>query len=68
MYPNLKAELSRRGLSIRTFAILVGMPYSTLREKLKGERKLTYDEALKIKQSLNLSMPLEILFSTEIAS
>ena len=68
MYPNLKAELSRRGLSIQNFALLVGMPYNTLREKLKGERKLTYDEAVKIKKALNVNIPLETLFSTEIAS
>lgn len=68
MYPNLKAELSRRGLSLRKFALVMGMPYNTLREKLKGERKLSYDEAMKIKQVLNVNIPLEVLFSTEIAS
>lgn len=68
MYPNLRAEMSRRNLSIQRLALLVGMPYSTLREKLKGERKLSFDDAMKIKQSLNLNIPLEILFSTEIAS
>ena len=68
MYPNLKAEMSRRNLSIQRMAVLLKMPYNTLREKLRGERKLTFDEALRIKQALNLNIPLETLFSTEIAS
>lgn len=68
MYPNLKAEMSRRNLSIQKLALLIGMPYSTLREKLKGERRLTFDEAVLIKQSLNVDIPLEMLFSKDIAS
>lgn len=68
MYPNLRAELSRRGLSVQKLALLVGMPYNTLREKLKGTRRMTFDDALLIKQALNLDIPLEVLFSKEIAS
>lgn len=68
MYPNLRAELSRRGLNMRSFALLVGMPYTTIREKLNGTRPLTFNEALKIKQTLNVDLPLEVLFSKEIAS
>ncbi len=53
---------------MRTFALLVGMPYTTVREKLNGTRPLTFNEALKIKQALNVDIPLEVLFSKEIAS
>lgn len=68
MYPNLNAELSRRNLTVEKLALLMGMTYNTLRLKLKGERRLTFAEALLIKQTLNVNIPLEVLFSTEIAS
>lgn len=68
MYPNLNAELSRRDLTVEKLALLIGMNYNTLRLKLKGERRLTFSEALSIKQALNVTIPLEVLFSTEIAS
>jgi len=68
MYPNLRAELSRRGLTIQNLALLCGMSASALYERLKGRRHLTLDDALKIKKALNVDIPLEILFSQEIAS
>lgn len=68
MYPNLNAELSRRDLTVEKLALLIGMNYNTLRLKLKGERRLTFSEALSIKQALHVTIPLEVLFSTEIAS
>lgn len=68
MYPNLNAELSRRDLTVEKLALLIGMNYNTLRLKLKGERRLTFSEALSIKQAINVTIPLEVLFSTEIAS
>lgn len=68
MYPNLQAEMSRRNLNIRKFSMLLGMPYNSVREKLRGNRPLTFQEALKIKQTLCVDIPLEILFSQEMAS
>ena len=67
MFPNLKAEMARRGLTVKGLAVLAGIPYSTLSQKLKGARGLSYDEALKIKTALGVSIPLEILFSKEVA-
>lgn len=68
MYPNLRAEMSRRSLTVEKLALLSGIKYNTLREKLKGTRKLTLAEAIQIKQALNVTIPLDVLFSTEIAS
>lgn len=68
MYPNLRAEMSRRSLTVGKLALLSGIKYNTLREKLKGTRKLTLAEAMQIKQALNVTIPLDVLFSTEIAS
>lgn len=53
---------------MRKFSLLIGMPYSTFNDKFKGKRDFTFNECIKIKQFLNVDVPLEILFSEDIAS
>lgn len=65
MYPNLNAELARRGLSRRELAAQIGRTPGTLSLKLSGKATLTLPEAARIKEVLGSTLPLEILFSSE---
>lgn len=65
MYPNLRAEMVRKSVSISELAQETKMAYSTLSQKLNGSRDLSFKEAEKIKAALDLKIPLEILFAEE---
>jgi len=62
MFPNLKAELSRRGIFLSDLAVLLGVTVSTVSMKLNGKTPLTLAEAKKIKNHLGVALPLEELF------
>lgn len=62
MYPNLRAELTRRGLTMSEFAKRIGMSPQGLSYRMNGKRNFTYPEALRIKKELGVDIPLEILF------
>lgn len=62
MYPNLRAELTRRGLTMSEFAKRIGMSPQCLSYRMNGKRNFTYPEALRIKKELGVDIPLEILF------
>ncbi len=64
MYPNLNAELARRGLSRRELAALIGRTPGTLSLKLSGKATLTLPEAARIKEVLGSTLPLEVLFDS----
>ena len=64
MYPNLKAEMGKRNISIRKLSVLTGIPYSTLAPKLRGEKPLKFIDAKSIKEALGTAVSLETLFST----
>ncbi len=63
MYPNLRAEMARKSLSMSALADLSGIPKSTLSGKINGRTKVTLDEAISIKDALAVSLPLEVLFA-----
>lgn len=62
VYPNIKAEMARKNLTVEGLSLVSGIKFSTLSAKLNGKRDLTYPEAVKIKQALNVDIPLETLF------
>lgn len=62
MYPNLNAELARKGWTIAKLADKTGISYSTLRAKLKGNTNLSLSEACDIKKALGVTMSLDELF------
>jgi transcriptional regulator with XRE-family HTH domain len=66
MYPNLKAEMARRGITASSLAEMTEIPYSTLAPKLRGERPITVREAQIIKTAIGTDVPLDLLFDTEI--
>jgi transcriptional regulator with XRE-family HTH domain len=62
-FPNLKAEIARKGLTVETLSLICGISYSSLSAKLAGRRKVSYEDALKIKNALGVDVPLETLFA-----
>lgn len=62
MYPNIKAELSRKNMTIIDLSAATGISYQKLTLKLRGESPLKFNEALQIKKALGVDIPLEILF------
>ena len=44
MYPNLKAEMVRKGLTLRDLSKIVGTRYETFCKKCRGNAELTLSE------------------------
>ena len=65
MYVNLKAEMARRKITVRTLSELTEIPYSTLAPKIRGDYQITLTEADKIKAAIGTDLPLETLFKNE---
>lgn len=63
MYPNLRAEMARRNLTVEKMAELCGVNYSAFSQILNGKRQLTWKMALRIKSILGVDIPLEVLFA-----
>ena len=62
MYPNVKAEIARKGLTLDAIAKAIGISLTTLSQKLNGKYPITLNEAKKIKVVLGVNIPLEVLF------
>lgn len=62
MFPNLRAEMSRKKITLEMLAEGLGLAISTVSQKLNGKYPITFDEAKKIKSILGVDIPLEILF------
>ena len=67
MYPNLRAEMARRGVTISQLAAVIGVQLQTLSRKLNGGSEFTLTEAYAIKDYLGLTMPIEVLFKRAAA-
>lgn len=65
MYPNLRAELARKDISIPQLAELTGIKTTTLYDKYNGRSAFTLDEAVLIRDSLGLDMSIDELFRKE---
>lgn len=62
MYPNIKAEMARKNMSIVDLSNETGIRYQTLSEKLRGNYQITVGEAVLIKKALRVNIPIEKLF------
>lgn len=62
MYPNLNAEMARKGINKTELSRLVNMSLPNLSNKLSGRVKFSFDETLKIKEALGVDMTVEELF------
>ena len=61
-YPNLRAEMARRGMKNSDLCTALNMKNSTFSGKINGKSAFMVDEALRIKAFLNTEMPIEVLF------
>lgn len=64
MYPNVRAEIARKNLTLTVIAERMGIGVSTLSTKLKNGN-FTVTEAKKLKEIVGTTLTLEELFETE---
>ena len=63
IYPNLKAEMARKGVTQKSLTLMLGWScVSKLSRKLNGISPVSLDEAVAIKKVLDVDVPLEMLF------
>jgi transcriptional regulator with XRE-family HTH domain len=62
MYPNLKAEMARKGVTVRDLSEMTGISYNTLAPKMRGDKPLKLTEALKIYKVLETDVSVPDLF------
>ena len=65
MYSNLMAEMARRGMHVPSLSKATGICKSTIYDKLRGRSSFTLDQALVIRDALNIDMDLRELFRKE---
>ena len=63
MFRNLEAELTRKNITRKDLARILGINVSTCSEKLTKPGRLKLDEAFKIRDTLFPEMQIEYLFS-----
>lgn len=68
MYPNIKAELARKDMTVLDLSSATKIPLSTLYGKLRGNYQITVAEAINIKTALGVDVPIEVLFAKKEAS
>lgn len=62
MYPNLKAEMARKGFTLADVSKVLGVRVSTVSDKFNGKYPISLNEAKKIKKMLDVDLTLEELF------
>jgi len=67
MYPNLAAEMARKGIKQKDIAEMLKIRSATVSLKLSRKAPLMIDEAFKIKMKFFPECPLEYLFELETA-
>ena len=65
MYPNLRAEMARAGMTAATLSKLMRISNPTLANKLNGKRDFSLEEARIIKKILKCDVPIEELFQRD---
>ena len=65
-YPNLRAEIMRKGMTVSEFAENCGFATSTFSYKLSDRSPFLLEEAIKIRTALGVDMSLEKLFEKEV--
>ena len=66
MFPNLKAEMSRKGVTLADLAEVLNVTVPTVSLKLNGKTPLTLSEAKLIKNYLEVDIPLEELYEEAV--
>jgi plasmid maintenance system antidote protein VapI len=66
MYPSLFTEMMKYNVSLDMLSQGLKVSRERLEQTLKGERKLTFGEAVKIKRIIGTDVPLEELFAEAV--
>ena len=64
-YPNLTAEIAKRGIRPRDMAAMLDMSSRTLSNKMKGKTAFTWPEACKLKNKLFPDCEYEYIFTRQ---
>lgn len=67
-YPAIEKLIRENNLTVVSLAKRIGVPKSTLYNKLMGDSDVGIVLAKKIKTALGTSEPIEVLFSTDEAT
>lgn len=62
IYTQVMLHMYLNDLNLRELSERTGIAYATLRRKLRGETDFLLGEALRVKETLRVTMPLEELF------
>jgi hypothetical protein len=65
IYPNLDAELLKKGITMLDLAVKIHMSYYSLMCRMRGIHDITVFEARQIQKTIQSELPLEELFKTE---
>jgi len=65
VYPNLEAEMARKGLKRKDLADVLNVRTATIYDKLNGKYPFTLNEAMKIRDNLFPDLTVDYLFSSE---
>ncbi|MBO1513225.1 XRE family transcriptional regulator [Metabacillus bambusae] len=65
MYPNLDAEMARRGLKRKDLACMFRDRAATVSDKLNGKSPFLLDEVFRIKENFFPECDIEYLFDTK---
>lgn len=63
MYPNLRAEIARKGMTVSELGQKIGMARTTIYDKYSGRTDFTLAEAVAVRTALNVDIPLDELFA-----
>lgn len=62
MFPNVKAEMARQGITLAILSERTGIPIQRLSLKLNGKGELTMKEAITIREALGVDISLDELY------
>lgn len=65
MFPNLKAEMGRKKLSIKSLSEISGINYESLKLKMRGVTEFKLCEMVEIKKKVFPDKKLDYLFQTD---
>lgn len=65
LFPNLRAEMSRKNIGILSMAQTLGYNRDTLSRKLSGKSSIALDEAFNIQKTIFPDMDIRYLFARD---
>lgn len=65
MFPNLKAEMARKGITIGMVAEFLNVRPATVSDKINGKFRFYYEEVIAIRNKFFPDLSIEYLFENE---